>query len=54
MECKYWLHLDSFDISEAYAYNMSPRTTKEIRRIVFQHFDYIADQWTEFQERRRT
>jgi hypothetical protein len=53
MECKYWLHLDTFDISEAYAYNMSPRTTKEIRRIVFQHFDYIADQWAEFQARRQ-
>lgn len=52
MECKYWLDLDSFDIREAYGYNMTPRARKEIRKIIFQHFDYIVDQWEEFQARR--
>ena len=54
MECKFWLHVDSFDISEAYSYNMTPRAKMEIRKIIFQHFDYIAEQWGEFQERRRS
>ena len=53
-ECKLWLHVDSFDISEAYSYNMTPRAKKEIGKIIFQHFDYIAEQWAEFQERRRS
>ena len=54
MECKFWLHVDSFDISKAYSYNMKRRAKKEIRKIIFQHFDYIAEQWGEFQERRRS
>jgi hypothetical protein len=52
MECKYWINLDNFDIQEAYAYGLSPRDRKEIRRIVFEHIDYISEQWTEFQNRK--
>lgn len=54
MECKFWLDVEAFDISEAYEYNLTPRARKEIRKIIFQHFDYIADQWAEFQARRRS
>jgi meiotically up-regulated gene 157 (Mug157) protein len=54
MECKYWLDTATFDVSLAYAFKMSPRATREIRKIVFQHFDYIVDQWEEFQERRKS
>lgn len=54
MECKFWLHVDLFDISLAYAYNMSPRATKEIRKIIFTHFDYIVEQWEIFQARRQS
>ena len=53
MECKYWLDADNFDIQEAYSYEMSPRDRKQVRRIIFEHFDYITDQWREFQERRQ-
>ena len=52
MECKYWIVEDTFDIQEAYSYEMSPRDKKQIRKIIFEHFDYIADQWKEFQKRR--
>lgn len=51
-ECKYWIDVDGFDIVEAYAYRLKPRDRREIRRIVFDHFDYIVDQWEEFQRRR--
>lgn len=53
MECKYWLDVDNFDIQEAYSYEMSARDKKQVRQIIFQHFDYITDQWREFQERRQ-
>ena len=53
MECKYWLDVDNFDIQEAYSYEMSPRDRKQVRRIIFEHFDYITDQWREFQERQQ-
>ena len=32
-ECKYWLDQGTFDLEEAYAYNMSPRDKREIKNI---------------------
>jgi len=52
-ECKYWLNTDSFDLEEAYSFNMSPRDRRQIRKIIYEHFEYIEQQWTEFQQRRR-
>ena len=52
MECKYWLDEDNFDIHEAYSYGLTPQAKKQIRKIIFDHFDYLVDQWTEFQVRR--
>ncbi len=51
-ECKFWLNADGFDIQEAFSSNMSPRDTRQIRKIVFEHFEYIVEQWQEFQRRR--
>jgi len=44
-ECKLWLHTEQFDLEEAWAYGMSPRLRREIRRIVFEHFDLIVEEW---------
>lgn len=52
MECKYWIDEDTFDIQEAYSFGMSPRDKKQIRKIIFEHFEYITEQWREFQEKR--
>ena len=52
-ECKYWLHREVFDLGEAYAYGMSARDRREIKKIIFEHFEYIEDQWDEFQRRRQ-
>jgi hypothetical protein len=49
-ECKYWIDDEHFDILEAYSYAMSPADKKQIRKIIFQHFDYIVEQWNIFQE----
>jgi hypothetical protein len=51
-ECKYWIRVDDFDIIEAYGYNLSPNDRRQIRKIIFEHFEYIVDQWDEFQRRR--
>jgi len=45
MECKYWLHIDEFDIEPAYEYRMSPSDRRQLRRIIFTHFDYIAAEY---------
>ena len=51
MECKYWLKSDTFEIEAAFAFNMSARDHREIRKIIFEHFEYIEEQWAEFQRR---
>ncbi len=52
MECKFWLNTETFDIEEAYAYGLTPKARKQIRRIIFEHFDYIVEQWEVFQASR--
>ena len=44
-ECKYWLRVDIYDIEEAYAHNMTPRLEREIRKIIFDHFELIVESW---------
>jgi hypothetical protein len=39
-ECKYWLIRALFDLDEAYAFGMSPRDKREIKKIIFEHFEY--------------
>ncbi len=52
MECKYWLDRQRFDLEEAFAYNLSPKETGRIGKIIYDHFEYIEEQWDEFQRRR--
>ena len=52
-ECKYWLHREGYDIEQAFSYQMSARDTREVRMIVFEHFDYIFQQWEEFERRKK-
>jgi len=51
-EAKYWLDVDGFEAIEAQGYNMSPADRRTVRRIIFDHFDYIVSEWTRFQEKR--
>lgn len=51
MECKYWLLMESFDIREAITFNMKPKDKRQVKRIIFQHFDYLAEQWNEFHKK---
>ena len=44
-ECKYWLDVEQFDVREAFAFNLSPRDTRDVRRIIFEHFDLIVAAW---------
>ena len=44
-ECKYWLDVDGFNIREAFTHKMSPRDTREVRKIIFEHFDLIVAKW---------
>ena len=45
MECKYWLISETFEIVEEYNFNMKPSDKREIRKIIFAHFEVIIQQW---------
>ncbi len=51
-EGKYWLEVELFEIREAFAFNMSPKDKREVRKIIFEHFDYIIEQWEQYQKRK--
>jgi hypothetical protein len=51
-EGKYWLDVEGFEAIEAHAYNMSPADRRTVRRIIFEHFDYIVSEWNRFREAR--
>lgn len=45
MECKFWLLVEDVEIQEAFSYNLTPTTRKEIKKIIYQHFDLIVEAW---------
>jgi hypothetical protein len=45
MECKFWLDRETFEITEAFSIGLSPASRREIRKIIFEHFDYIVNEW---------
>ncbi|MFH2143895.1 MAG: DUF4160 domain-containing protein [Bacteroidota bacterium] len=44
-ECKFWIKVDDFEIEEAYSFNLNQQQRREIRKIIFEHFDYIIQEW---------
>jgi hypothetical protein len=40
-----WLNTDVFEIEEAWSFNLTPRLRREVRRIIFAHFDLIIERW---------
>lgn len=51
-ECKYWLKPEIFDLEEAYSYNMSNKDKREVKRIIFEYFEFIEREWDNFQKRK--
>jgi hypothetical protein len=50
-ECKYWLDADNFDLREAHSFNMNNKDKREVKRIIFEYFDFIEEEWRKFQVR---
>lgn len=48
MECKYWLDVEDFDLEEAFSYNMSAKDKRDVKKIIFEYFDYIENEWNNF------
>jgi hypothetical protein len=47
-ECKYWIDSQLYNIEEAYAHNSTPRLRREVRKIIFEHLEYIVDEWERY------
>ena len=45
MECKFWLLIEEIEIREEFSFNLNPASKKEIKKIIYQHFDLIVDAW---------
>jgi hypothetical protein len=48
MECKFWLDTENFELSTALEYNLTPQARREIKKNVYEHFDYIVSEWDKF------
>jgi hypothetical protein len=44
-ECKYWLRPELYEIEEAWSKNLTPRLKREVRKIIFDHFELIEGEW---------
>lgn len=53
MECKFWLDSLNFDVEEAYSYNMNSSNKREVKKIIFEYFDFIETEWNKFQRERQ-
>ena len=42
---KFWLMIDEIEIIEAFSYNFTPASKREIKKIIFKNFDIIVDAW---------
>ena len=53
MECKFWLDSLNFDVEEAYSYNMNSNAMREVKKIIFEYFDFIEKEWNQFQQEKQ-
>jgi hypothetical protein len=42
-DAEYWLYPDWFEIEEDFEHNLTPRLRREVRRIIYEHFDQISE-----------
>jgi len=53
MECKFWLDSLDFDVKEAYSYNMNSSNKREVKKLIFEYFDFIETEWNKLQKERQ-
>ena len=51
-EVKYWLHSKKFAIEESYSYNLNNKDKRQIRKIVYENFELIEEEWERFHGKR--
>jgi len=49
-ECKYWLDIENFALEEAYNYNMNNKDKRAVKKVIFEYFEFIENEWNRFQK----
>jgi fructose-1,6-bisphosphatase len=49
MECKYWLDTENYALEEAYSYCMNNKDRREVKKIIYEYFEFIESEWLRFQ-----
>jgi len=49
-ECKYWLDTKNFGLQEAYSYSMNNKDKREVKKIIFEYFEFIEQEWKKLQK----
>ncbi len=50
-EAKFWLLINEYEIMEEFSIKLSPRDKREVKKIIYQNFDYIVEQWNLFNKK---
>jgi hypothetical protein len=45
MECKFWILVEEVEIKEEFSHNLNPSAKREVKKIIYQHFDLIVESW---------
>jgi hypothetical protein len=48
MEIKFRIDVDNFEITEAFSFNFNPQSKREIKKIIYEHFEYIVSEWNKY------
>jgi hypothetical protein len=48
MEIKFWIDVENFEINEAFSFNFTPQAKREIKKIIYEHFEYIVSEWDKY------
>jgi hypothetical protein len=49
-KAKYWLDVEKTDIQEAFCENLGPRDKREVKKVIFEYFDLIIEEWNNWKE----
>ncbi len=52
-ECKYWLDRETFGVEEAYSFNMNNKDKRQVKKLIFEYFEFIESEWDRVQQRTR-
>ena len=51
-EAKYWLDTKNFDVLEAFTIKMNNKDIRQVKKIIYDHFELIEEEWNNFQKER--